>query len=660
MSYMGELTFFLGLQVKQKKDGIFISQDKYVAEILRKFGLTEGKSASTPIDTEKPLLKDPDGEDIDVHTYMSMIVKRIFRYLKGKPHLGLWYLKDSPFDLVAYSDSDYAGASLDKKSTTEGCQFLGCKLISWQCKKQTVVATSSIEAEYVAAASCCAQVLWIQNQLLDYGYIKYALTVNPDIYVSCIKQFWNTIVIKQVNDVMRLQALVNKKKVVITEAAIREVLRLDDAEGLGKKCRQHLEVLHVSSFYSVDHQKTSRCPFNPHHKIYFPCSDPEGDDIAAYGEVLTVSQEPSIPSPTPPTPPPQPPQDLPSTSQVHHTPPQSPQRVDTSEDTVMDDASNQGRITDKMDKDDAVALMDDKEEGKREEEAKEVVDVVTTAKLITEVVTAAIETITAASTNIYAAEPQVPAVTITVALIRVADASTRRRNGVVIRDPEEESTTSSVIPADTKSKDKAIDHVKQKAKEDSTVQRYQVMKRKPQTEAQARKNMIMYLKNVDKRTYGRGIEQSINETLAQKVAKRRKLNEEVEDLKRHLEIVPDEDVDVYTEATPLSRKALWNLVKERFSTSKPKNFSDDFLLTTIGAMFEKPDGQAQVWKNQRYPLLRFTLEQMLNAVRLRVKEESEISLELLSFEVDAAMDLEEKHYVFNAAGEELSAAKQSC
>nr|GEU54595.1 uncharacterized mitochondrial protein AtMg00810-like [Tanacetum cinerariifolium] len=199
------------LLVKQKKDGIFISQDKYVAEILRKFRLTEGKSASTPIDTEKPLLKDPDGEDVDVYTYRSLIgslmyltssrpdimfvicacarfqvtpkashlhaVKRIFRYLKGKPHLGLWYLKNSPFDLVAYSDSDYAGASLDQKSITGGCQFLGYRLISWQCKKQTVVATSSTEAEYVAAASCCAQVLWIQNQLLDYGAVSIKLDI---------------------------------------------------------------------------------------------------------------------------------------------------------------------------------------------------------------------------------------------------------------------------------------------------------------------------------------------------------------------------------------------------------------------------------------------------------------------------------------------------
>nr|GEV89353.1 putative ribonuclease H-like domain-containing protein [Tanacetum cinerariifolium] len=149
------------------------SQDKYVAEILRKFRLTDGKSASTPIDTEKPLLKDPDDimfavcacARFQVTPKASHLhaVKRIFRYLKGKPHLGLCYPKDLPFDLVAYSDSDYAGASLDRKSTTIGCQFLGCGLIFWQCKKQTVVATSSTEAEYVAVSSCCAQVLWIQN-----------------------------------------------------------------------------------------------------------------------------------------------------------------------------------------------------------------------------------------------------------------------------------------------------------------------------------------------------------------------------------------------------------------------------------------------------------------------------------------------------------------
>ncbi|GKE42258.1 hypothetical protein Tco_1469542, partial [Tanacetum coccineum] len=171
-------TFFLGLQVKQKEDGIFISQDKYVTDILKKFGFQDVKTTSTPMDIEKPLLKDSDGDDVDVHLYKSMIGSLI--YLKGKPKLGLWYPRDSLFDLVAYSDSDYVGASLDRKSTTRGCQFLGCKLISWQCKKQTVVATSSIEVEYVAAASRCGQVLWIQNQMLDYGYNFMHTMINID------------------------------------------------------------------------------------------------------------------------------------------------------------------------------------------------------------------------------------------------------------------------------------------------------------------------------------------------------------------------------------------------------------------------------------------------------------------------------------------------
>nr|GEX88093.1 hypothetical protein [Tanacetum cinerariifolium] len=146
-------------------------QVTYVAKILRNFGLIDGKSASTPIDTEKPLLKDPDDIMFAICACVRFqvtpkashlhAVKRIFWYLKGKPYFGLWYPKDSLFNLVAYFDSDYAGASLDRKSIIGGCQFLGCKLISWKCKKKTVVATSSIEAEYVAAASRCAQVLWI-------------------------------------------------------------------------------------------------------------------------------------------------------------------------------------------------------------------------------------------------------------------------------------------------------------------------------------------------------------------------------------------------------------------------------------------------------------------------------------------------------------------
>ncbi|GJX88083.1 putative ribonuclease H-like domain-containing protein, partial [Tanacetum coccineum] len=204
MSAMGEMTFFLGLQVKQLPDGIFISQDKYVKDMLTKFDMESVRTATTPYEAAKTKLKDETDPPVNVHLYRSMIgslmyltasrpdimfavsacsrhqvtpltshlnaVKKIFKYLKGQPKLGLWYPKDSPFQLEAYSDSDYAGSHGDRKSTTGGCQFLGRRLISWQCKKQTIVATSSTEAEYVAAASCCAQVLWIQNQLLDYGF----------------------------------------------------------------------------------------------------------------------------------------------------------------------------------------------------------------------------------------------------------------------------------------------------------------------------------------------------------------------------------------------------------------------------------------------------------------------------------------------------------
>ncbi|GKA45078.1 uncharacterized mitochondrial protein-like protein [Tanacetum coccineum] len=251
----GELTFFLGLQVKQKEDGIFISQDKYVTEILKKFSFSDVKTVSTPMETQKPLLKDEDGEEADVHLYRSMIgslmyltssrpdimfavcayaryqvnpkvshlhvVKRIFRYLKGQPKLGLQYPKDSPFDLVTYTDSDYAGASLDRKSTTGGCQFLGCRLIPWQCKKQTVVANSTTEAEYVDAS--------YSNEKKLIQMIK--IHTDKNVADLLTKAFDATVKVKTVNGEQQLQALVDGKKIVVTEASVRRDLQLDDEEG---------------------------------------------------------------------------------------------------------------------------------------------------------------------------------------------------------------------------------------------------------------------------------------------------------------------------------------------------------------------------------------------------------------------------------------------
>ncbi|KAI3815343.1 hypothetical protein L1987_15008 [Smallanthus sonchifolius] len=203
MSVMGELSFILGLQVNQKEDGFFIHQSKYVKDILSRFKMEDCTPYDTPIPVNHKLNSDPDGKDVDYRLYRAMIgylmyltasrpdimfavficsrfqakpkeshliaVKRIFRYLKGKQRLGLWYPHGSNFDFNAYTDSDFGGCCLDRKSTTGGCQFLGNRLVSWQCKKQTTVSISTCEAEYIAAASCCSQILWIQQQLRDYG-----------------------------------------------------------------------------------------------------------------------------------------------------------------------------------------------------------------------------------------------------------------------------------------------------------------------------------------------------------------------------------------------------------------------------------------------------------------------------------------------------------
>ncbi|GJW68229.1 putative ribonuclease H-like domain-containing protein [Tanacetum coccineum] len=162
MSSMGELTFFLGLQVQQKEDGIFISQDKYVAEILKKFDFATVKTTSTPIETNKALVKDEEAEAVDVHLYRSMIGSLM--YLTASRHVIMFVVcacarfqvppKTSHIHAVKrifrhLKNSDYTAASLDRKSTTGGCEFLGKRLISWQCKKQTIVANSTTEADII-------------------------------------------------------------------------------------------------------------------------------------------------------------------------------------------------------------------------------------------------------------------------------------------------------------------------------------------------------------------------------------------------------------------------------------------------------------------------------------------------------------------------------
>ncbi|GJY98529.1 retrovirus-related pol polyprotein from transposon TNT 1-94 [Tanacetum coccineum] len=198
MSMMGQMSFFLGLQVSQNPRGIFINQSKYAQEILKKFGF----DSCTPIDTpmaERPNLdEDKGGKLIDPTRFRGMVgslmylsasrpdivfavcmcaryqakptemhltaIKRIFRYLKGTINMGLWYPKDSGFELKAFADADYAGCHDTRRSTSGSAQFLGHRLVSWSSKKQKSTAISTTEAEYIALSGCCAQILWMRDE----------------------------------------------------------------------------------------------------------------------------------------------------------------------------------------------------------------------------------------------------------------------------------------------------------------------------------------------------------------------------------------------------------------------------------------------------------------------------------------------------------------
>ncbi|GJX99449.1 putative ribonuclease H-like domain-containing protein [Tanacetum coccineum] len=319
MSSMGELTFFLGLQVTQKDDGIFISQDKYVDEILKKFGFLTVKTTSTPMETSKPLLKDAEAEDVDVNLYRSMIGSLM--YLKAlRPDI---MFADSPFHLEAYTDSDYAGASLDKKSTTGGCQFLGSRLISWQWKKQTIVSNSTTEVEYVAAASCCRQVLWIQNQMLDYGYnfMNTKIFIDNDSTICIVKNpvfhsktkhieirhhfirdsnekkliqmikihtdqnvtdlltkafdFWQTATASTLdNEEMEITATIDGKVKIVTETSIRRHLKLEDSNGSTVLVKSHHTPTGAPSTSQPHLSPTLRSSIRHETKVPQPSSPP--------------------------------------------------------------------------------------------------------------------------------------------------------------------------------------------------------------------------------------------------------------------------------------------------------------------------------------------------------------------------------------------------
>ncbi|GKB91874.1 retrovirus-related pol polyprotein from transposon TNT 1-94 [Tanacetum coccineum] len=223
MSLMMEMKLFLGLQINQSPHGIFINQAKYTLEILKKHGMEKGQSIGTPMATKPKLDANLSGEPIDQTDYHHKIkslmyltssrpdivqavcycaryqarltqkhlkeIKRIFQYLRGTINMGLWYPKDSGFELTAFSDADHAGCIDTRKSTSGGIQFLGDKLVSWMSKKQDCTAMSSAEAEYVALSASCAQVMWMRTQLKDYGFNYNKIPLYCDsqsaIAISC-------------------------------------------------------------------------------------------------------------------------------------------------------------------------------------------------------------------------------------------------------------------------------------------------------------------------------------------------------------------------------------------------------------------------------------------------------------------------------------------
>nr|GEY22260.1 hypothetical protein [Tanacetum cinerariifolium] len=486
------------------------------------------KLASTLIDTEKPLLKDLDGEDVDLHTYRSMIGS--LNYLtSSRPEIMFVVCAYARFQVTSKAShshavkrifSDYAGARLDRKSTTKGYQFL-------------------------------------------------------DIIV-------------------RLQALIDRRKVIISKGMVRQALQLDDADSIdcltNEEIFVELEMIGVGKGFSRVDTPLFEGMFVPQQ-----VNDDVADDVV--------------------------------------------------DDVDDNDSSKQGEIA-KLDVDEDVTLeevvadltKDTEDDEAKPAKVKEVIEVVTTAKLMTEVVTTAPTTITA------------------------APSAASRRNGILVKEPKPLKKQAQIKPDEAYAREleaELNENINWNGVIDSIVGF--LGKGEEQLEEGASKAL--------KRK---------SESSEQQAAKKHKLDEEVEELKTHLQIVPNNEDDVWNSPAILKLhqlikefdredlEMLWQIVQERFASSKPKNFSNDFLLNTLKAMFEKPNVEASIWKSQRgsyglakvkswkllessrvyiitfkttqtilversYPLTRFTLDQMLNDVKLEVEEESEVSLELLIF-----------------------------
>nr|GEY98780.1 hypothetical protein [Tanacetum cinerariifolium] len=588
------------------------------------------------------------------------------------------------------------------------------------------------------------------EQIIDFlsgSYIQHALTMNPHVYISFIKQFWNTVVVKRSGDVTRLQALVDKKMIVITEEMVREILQLDDAEGQRFNFSKYIfeslirNVDSPSKFYMyprflqliiqsniADLSKHTNRYISPvlTQKVFANMRRvgkgfsgvPAQDDVVQEHVTEEIADDVVQPTPTSPLPS-SPVLDTCSTLVLRVEGLETANAAQQLEIIKLKarvkklERLNKGRKSVDMETDEGIELEVDQEncaevEGRQADTQEEIYNIdLDHSSKVAAASTPILVTITAAKPKVL----KIAAAALTV--------STKKRKGVIIRDPEEELHTKT--PAETltvkdkgkgiliedpkpmKKKDQveidveyarklqeelnkehdeayknidwnaAFDHVQ--AKETQYIKRYHGFKKKPQSKSEARKNMISYLRNTEgyKMEFFKGLKyddmlpifqakfdanmrllfktreemeaedeeiiKSINETPAKNAAKRRRLHEQAKedaDLKKQLKVVVDEDDDVFIEATPIGRKVpvvnyeivminnkprykiiraddthqlytsfitllknfdredledLWRIVKARFSTSKPTNFSDDYLLSTLKTMFEKTDGQ---------------------------------------------------------------------
>nr|GEU64552.1 uncharacterized mitochondrial protein AtMg00810-like [Tanacetum cinerariifolium] len=631
ISSMRELVFFLGLQEKQKHDGIFISQDKYVAEILKKFGFFEVKTASTPIETQKPLLNDEDGEEIDVHIYGSMIgslmyltssranimftvcacaryqvnpkvshlhaVKRIFRYLKGQPKLGLWYLKDSPFDLMEYTDSDYGGASLDRKSTTGvavvnyfgfkincyGYNFLDTKIFidNNSTDKQRSV---SLVMEILLEKELELMLVTQKKQLdgLPAHKEKYDVLFHTKKVFANMKRIGTGFSGKEATLFLTMVELTHhedrlKHIELIKNCTMlqKKVLNLEDGLKRTKNTQQtKIDGLERRVKKLEKKQRSRTYKLNRLYKVGLTARVKSSSDDEALDKEDTSKQE-------------------------------RIDEIDADEDIALvsthDDVSTQDNIV--------------QDEG--------IEDVVTVA--IADILVSAADTIvtTAESIKKYVEVTQAP-----------------KRKGVTIQDPEETITTKTVssqqpqVQDKSKGKAKLIKEPKMPKKRKHQIRAHKELAEKLQDEIDeedrlARKraqkeqeandaliNTTELVEESTKKDKAETTQESSSKREGDELEQERSKKQKVEDdkeskeLKQCLEIILDDGNEVTIDATSLSSKAngnsqmyltfskllknfdredlevLWRLVKTRFEKTQPVDNMDSFILHTLKTMFE--------------------------------------------------------------------------